>query len=337
MTAIRVPYTPEEVRRLKATYNTLGISGLDDIIKRHGLKSVQSRARQFGLANKTRPRNREDMIQFKKVTDPRIAYLLGFLWADGHVPIKGNVIMLLIGEADGETLKELICSTAKSWHGRAFDGYGKSIGKRYIDYQMSSYDLKQYLIGLDYHVKSRDIPMKVLATIPDHLKHYWWRGYFDGDGCFHFGKADKRGMILISAPAGQDWSFVVELLTELGADHKIRNRSGSGGSSSCLCLQSETAIRAFCDYIYSGEQMGLHRKRVKYEQYLEHKKRMAARKSSPYRGVFWDKGCKRWKMQICKDKVLEQLYFDDPKEAALEYNRLAKKLHGNKARLNHLT
>jgi hypothetical protein len=297
---------------------------------------VQSTARNLGLVNKNRPRNTEDMSAFKSVNNPKIAYLLGLLWADGHISTKGNVITLLLKASDGKSLKQLIHSTASSWYSWSFNGYGEYAHKKYTQYNMSSHALKQHLIEHDFHIKSRSAPIKILNLIPEHLKHYWWRGYFDGDGCFYLGKKDNKGAISITSHINQDWTFAAELFHSLGICYVRRTSITSKGCSSRVCLESETPIRRFCDYIYSGESFGLLRKLNKYQQYLAHKSKIVLRKTSPYKGVFWDKQAKRWKMQIGHNKLLHVSFFDDPTQAAREYNQLAVKLHGSKAKLNTL-
>lgn len=334
---IYVRYTQDEIKRLKAGYHEKGADGFPDIVERHGRSSVQVTAGRLGLGKVGRARNQENMDHFETVTDPKVAYLLGFLWADGYVRAQGNVVMLGISEKDGIAIREIVHATAKSWYERSFVGeHAKTMGHHYLTYAISNADLKRWLIKHDYHVKSRSRPDKILSTIPEHLKHYWWRGYFDGDGCFYFDDSGKVSAS-IAGPYDQDWSDTTTLLESLGADYHIRRDITTRGGRSCIVIHSETAIIAFCGYIYAGESMGLERKRDKYRLFVAHKQKMKDRKTSPYRGVFWDKGHKKWKMQICKDKQLEYSYHDDPEVAARLYDERAKALHGVNARLNFLS
>lgn len=268
-----IPYTSDETARLKLDYRRLGSKGFPDIVERHGIDSVRATARHLGLTNKNRSFNKEDMTRFKKVIDPEIAYLLGFLWADGHIPTNRNRIMLLVGESDGKQLKDLIHSTADSWYSRAFNGYGKSIDKRYINYAISSQDLTQYLIGLDYHIKSDVAPVKVLKTIPEDLRHYWWRGYFDGDGCFYFNEKLRAKKVQITAGYDHDWSFAKRLFKQLSVDYSLERACSTGCRSAITVVKHDSLVR-FMDYLYAGEAFGLQRKKLKYEAYLAYYAKM---------------------------------------------------------------
>jgi hypothetical protein len=59
--------------------------------------------------------------------------------------------------------------------------------------------------------------------------------------------------------------------------------------------------------------------------------------TSGYRGICWAEYTKRWRVKITKNyKIYEMGYFDTKKEAITAYNELAKKLHGEFAKLNFL-
>ncbi len=61
-------------------------------------------------------------------------------------------------------------------------------------------------------------------------------------------------------------------------------------------------------------------------------------KSSPYKGVYWDKGYEKWRAVITIDGKKRHIgRFSCEKQAALAYNDKAKTLHGEYARLNEVT
>lgn len=256
--------------RLKTDYHRLGPDGFPDIVERHGLESVKVTGRRLGGGNPNRPLNKEDVSGFKNITSPAIAYLLGFLWADGHVCRGRNRIMLLIGEQDGKQLKNLIRSTANGWYSRSYNGYGKAKDKRYINYAISNYDLRQCLVELDYHIKSDIAPNKVLSVVPKHLLHYWWRGYFDGDGCIYFNAKNHSKKVQITASYDYDWSFAERLFKSLSVNYSFQRACCERGCRSSIVTHSHGSIRRFMEYIYSGKSFGLKRKGLKYEAYLKH-------------------------------------------------------------------
>lgn len=63
--------------------------------------------------------------------------------------------------------------------------------------------------------------------------------------------------------------------------------------------------------------------------------RSLAKSSSKYKGVCWDKSCKKWCAYIKNnDKRTHLGYFEDEAEAARAHDRAAKKIRGEFAALN---
>jgi hypothetical protein len=61
-------------------------------------------------------------------------------------------------------------------------------------------------------------------------------------------------------------------------------------------------------------------------------------KTSKYKGVHWNKRCRKWAAQIsCDNKTYHLGYFTDETEAAYAYDEAARKYHGQFASLNFPT
>ena len=116
-----------------------------------------------------------------------MAYLLGFLMADGNVSKKENRIQICLSEIDADFLELFYQEIG----GSPIAYYTQNNGKQKIcRWQCISSQIKKDLIL--YNV----IPNKTgFAKIPDKLDKQFYpdfiRGYFDGDGCIWVEKATK--------------------------------------------------------------------------------------------------------------------------------------------------
>jgi AP2 domain len=327
-------WTPREVNLLKKYYGVFGPKITAQRINR-SYGSVCWKGIKLGLGNITRPLNRQNLSCFWNIKSPFIAYILGFLWADGYIKSTGNVTRLHISSKDEPDIKNIIYKTSKTWKIFNFIGKGKkSKGKKYTVFTISHFRLKQFLLKNDYHIKSGTSADKILSKIPEHLKHYWWRGYFDGDGCFHFGKIDHKAVIMISSVYTQDWRFVKKTFKKLHIDYCLIHRTTKAGKCSIIAITNELSISRFCDYIYRGKSLGLLRKRNKFLQFKRFKKKKMNQKTSKYHGVFWVKKNKDWMTQLWSKGKVYRKHFSNEKRAAKEYDEIALRILGCKAMLN---
>lgn len=94
--------------------------------------------------------------------------------------------------------------------------------------------------------------------------------------------------------------------TEKEVDHKNRNRLDNRRENLRLCTRSENS---------------------KNKSQLKH--------SSKFKGVHWHKNNKKWRCQIRIDGKMTQVgMFDNEEEAAMAYDKFAKKYHGEFAYFN---
>lgn len=206
---------------------------------------------------------------FAHVTTPEAAYILGLLWADGYVHPEKVVLTCLRVDA----LDYMVTfATTGTW--------------RFSDYRPKRYGvpmqpsrtirtghtaLATYLHTKGYASKSSGSACLILSTIPDHLKHYWFRGLFDGDGYIGYSKSGMSWVKLTSS-YDQDWTYMTRLCTSLGIVFKIHrdryiNRHGKVNSRSVFSIHNAIGVRSFCDYIYQGrknDEIGLTRKHAKW-------------------------------------------------------------------------
>jgi hypothetical protein len=202
--------------------------------------------------------------QFYDIRKPEVAYFLGFLWADGYVkefPRKtgGNyVIRLLFSKDDYFNIKSVFDSLG------VWNTYNvkkqKSSWKDSILVLTGNKPLVRFLIEHDFQEKSVKAPTKILSKIPEYLKHYFWRGYFDGDG--HFSSKDI-GRFGFTSNISQDWIEHENILKSIGVYYSILKIKRITGNSSAIAVYSLENGFKWGDYIYKNryeDDIGLSRK-----------------------------------------------------------------------------
>lgn len=113
-----------------------------------------------------------------KTQSPNMAYILGFLAADGSIGLNNNEIKITLAEKDSELLEKIkneLEYTGEIHHATTSKGY--NIASLQITSQTYKKDLSIYNI----------IPQKTFSfSIPETLNKKYWidfiRGYWDGDG-----------------------------------------------------------------------------------------------------------------------------------------------------------
>lgn len=215
------------------------------------------------------------------ITNAESAYLLGYLWADGNIFGKNNQnrISLEIITDDYISIENVVKKTGR-WR-----VYNRRKGRtKFINVNNKMF--YDFLKNYDYSIKSKVGAFKILSIVPKELKHYWWRGYFDGDGTVIFNPMKYRKCIKIAGPGFYQWQFIQNLCEEIGIkDYKIRQEQKENGRSSVFVLENYDNIIKFGSYIYQDyDNIGLARKYQKFKdierKYLSINKRRAIRLSS---------------------------------------------------------
>jgi intein-encoded DNA endonuclease-like protein len=199
---------------------------------------------------------------FKEAINEYSSYLMGFLWADGYLVKGRKTIRLEIVNDDFECIRNILSRCGK-WSvynrlrkGRRLQTIASTDSKHLYD----------YLSDLGYIDKSYLSACSVLSVIPDKLKSYWWRGYFDGDGCIYVHKRQYLNQISLAGSFNQDWEFAEDLLSELGIKYKVLRRVQNGSKDSIVRFCRKKDCINFGEYIYQGIQFGLDRKMDKFNQ-----------------------------------------------------------------------
>lgn len=272
-------WTKEEINFLKENYPLYGAKFCSEKLKRT-IRAVQSRCslqkikplketitrnnRQAQLEyNENRPNSdfNINVDQFLNIQTPEVAYFLGFLWADGYM--VRQEIRLSIVSKDMYTIKPVLDKLGK-WNYSERKSEGR---KPTCTAFTNNRKLFEFLEDNDFKIKSGASADKILSKIPNHLKHYFFRGLIDGDG--HINK----NSIVISSCLKQDWKYIFDISLELGIKCYCYKSIRDGSKSSKVEMNGINGL-LFGDFIYQNielDNIGLPRK---FNNYLKLKNKV---------------------------------------------------------------
>ena len=195
---------------------------------------------------------------------PNMAYILGFLAADGTVSRNGNRIKIGLSSVDRnflELIKEELRVEKKIFDYQTNNGYLVS------ELEFNSQKIKQKLA--EYNV----VPGKTETfTFPTNLSKKYWidfiRGYFDGDGSVGTaGPSAIRWQICSHRP--QVLETIVEFLFEEYGIPKVSIQKNKHGNSFLYTIQySNNSTRKIFQILYTPNSLYLPRKFEKFKSII---------------------------------------------------------------------
>lgn len=229
-------------------------------------KAIEARAEKYLLPNSYHVN--PDI--FRIVKTPEAAYILGLLWADGYI-YKDSI--KIEATKDDLEMVEWIFDKTGTWSKQYRNRMGK---KAQMTIATNNRMIKEFLESCDYISKSSASACKIIKQIPEHLHHYWWRGLFDGDGCFYIGK-EGATQASIASSYEQNWKYVETLFDKLNikfykAKREQRAKNNKINKSSYVRITKREDIVKFGEYIYQNieiDKIGFSRK---YKKFLKIKK-----------------------------------------------------------------
>jgi len=200
---------------------------------------------------------------------PESAYILGLLWADGTVYQNGyqNKIAIECLEEDMNVFMKYFKESG-TWN--IYKRKGRISGKGMINLYTNNKKLANFLTENDFRNKSIAAPYKIISRIPDDIKHYFFRGWIDGDGCFYFNKKNSCRQFYLSGAIKQDWGPVSNLFDGMGLKYSIC-RIKNKHSYSCIRVTNKKDIDKIGNYIYKKfetDKIGLNRKFDKLQKII---------------------------------------------------------------------
>lgn len=201
------------------------------------------------------------------VKQKEFAYLLGFIWADGYISKSSNSIEINIVKDDYDIIETPLSQHIK-WniYHKQRKNNGIAFGRPQIKAQKSIPEFKSFLLENGYGNKSGGSPYIILNSVPENIKHYWWRGYFDGDGSIAISKNGCKNLSFWSVIT-QDWTELSNLMESLNIMFKIYLYQRQCGKSSSFTITQKENIINFGNYIYPGREYDFGLKR-KFDKFL---------------------------------------------------------------------
>lgn len=207
--------------------------------------------------------------EFQNITKPEIAYLLGFLWADGYITKlkkwNSTIVSLEIVQDDFIDIQQTIAISGQ-WN-YYYNRIKNKSTRQYARCTTADKKLYYFLEKMDYIANTNISPNKILYTIPERLQHYWYRGYFDGDGSFLVKKTERR--MIFTSCYNQDWEFLIRLAHQLPFNYYIKICGTKKSKWSNFHIGQTLSIQQLGNYIYQNrdqDNIGLIRKYNKFLQ-----------------------------------------------------------------------
>lgn len=264
-----------------STILSLPVKFLHKMASKNGLRvgdKILSKEQSNRILKYFNNKRKEDKIKTKNITinSPEKAYTLGFLWGDGYLQYHGKnktccyPNFAIVKEDFDDILKHFTCwGNWSIYYAKEKKGH-RAQGQATLCNQVMGWFLEEN----DYKNKSIISPNKILSCIPENLRHYWWRGYSDADGCFYINIENYLRQYSIAGSYEQDWTEAEKLFQELEiSKYQVNRRTHEGNTNfkdardSVIRFSNKDSIIKFGNYIYQDRlDIGLKRKYIKYLQ-----------------------------------------------------------------------
>lgn len=204
------------------------------------------------------------------------AYMLGLLWADGHLryfsPTRSTIYFQILA-TDAKEIEPNITKTG-FWKKRLVMQTNR---QDTIQFTNSDKTFINFVHKNGFENKEKR-NFQILDKIPSHLIKYWLLGYFEGDGSLLINKVNKKRFLRASVQfySGlfQNWDILVEKIQNLfHISFKIRTRLRKTGNFSYIECYKRIDVIKFMHILYQDVTINFFsRKYQKYQLLLSYSK-----------------------------------------------------------------
>lgn len=201
------------------------------------------------------------------IPNSKMAYLLGFIAADGYIPKTGHNLNINLAIIDKSFLEKI----QQEIGGRPIKEYIASNGHQFCAWSCASRQIQEDL------AKYNIVNNKTFThTFPKNLPDIYWkdyiRGYFDGDGSIY---EDMNGMRWSIGSANEDVLKTINQYFNENCNlkiHTIYQNKREKAIEYVLRYRTQEAITIYNHLYYSGCELFLPRKYEKFTELINKKK-----------------------------------------------------------------
>lgn len=212
----------------------------------------------------------DDFFTFQK---PEYCYVMGWLLSDGS--LYNRKLCLGIVKNDADNIYNILCSVG-NWN--IFNEKAYKNNQAVTRFHITSKKISETLISIDYTLKNKKIPHKIINNIPEKYIHLFIRGIIDGDGCWYINCKHSCYQCSIASNKDYDWSCLVNIFNKQKINTYIKrqkvkyiyqNKIKNGGQSYLITTSLKPTVK-LGNWIYKDN---LHLKLDrKYEKFILIKK-----------------------------------------------------------------
>ena len=203
---------------------------------------------------------------FNNITTELQAYLLGWIYSDGCISEKRNVLFFRLSKVDIEItllFRNLL---------NGYLGESRFEGRDYTIFSIGNKFIVRDIMALGC-VPNKSYECMDMPDIPLNLKRHFIRGFFDGDGSIYINKDKNVPTISFTSKSFE----ILESIASYLEDFDIIGVTKYTKPVWRLFIQSKSGILNFYSHIYFNSNYSLSRKKAKFDMYVNTEVRVGSK------------------------------------------------------------